>query len=150
MVLSALLPLLFVAIGLTVLLAKQDRERMEAGLLESTRLLSDALDAELRRSVSALQALARSDVLRQGDLQRFYAQAQGVKQDVALWDNIILLSPARFPRRSLPDDAYSWQTICETRRRALPAFFGCGATRFLQPSTGKRLSNPRRACGQTS
>jgi len=94
LVLSALLPLLAVAVGLTALLAYQDRERMERALLENTRLLSDAIDAELRRSIAGMQALARSEALRRGDLKAFYAKAREVRQELKVWDNVLLLSPS--------------------------------------------------------
>ena len=93
LVLSALLPLLAVALGLTFLLALQDRERMETGLRENTRLLAAAVDGELRRSIAAMHTLAHSDSLRQGDLAAFYAKAKEVRDDLQIWGNVLLLSP---------------------------------------------------------
>ena len=93
LVLGALLPLLAVAVALTVLLVREDRSRAEAALHENARLLAAALDAELNRSIAAMQTLARNDSLRQGRLERFYAEAKDVRGALALWDNVLLLSP---------------------------------------------------------
>ncbi len=93
-VLSALLPLLAVAVVLAVLLVEQARESTERELQESAQLLSHAVDAELQRSFAALQALGRSESLRRGDLKSFYAEAADVRTALGLWDNLMLLSPS--------------------------------------------------------
>ncbi len=93
LVLGALLPLLVLAAGLTVLLIKEERDRTEQGLQEKARLLSLALDAELSRSITALQTLARNEALRRGDLRRFYEEAKDARDSLGLWDNVLLLSP---------------------------------------------------------
>jgi signal transduction histidine kinase len=93
LVLGALVPLLAVAVALTVLLVREDRNRAEAALHENARLLAGALDAELNRSIAAMQTLGRNDSLRQGDLKRFYDEAKDVRDALGLWDNVLLLSP---------------------------------------------------------
>jgi signal transduction histidine kinase len=93
LVLGALLPLLALAVALTVLLVQEDRRRTEQGLLENARLLSRALDAELSRSITAMQTLSRSEALRRGDLKNFYVEATDVRDALGLWDNMLLLSP---------------------------------------------------------
>jgi signal transduction histidine kinase len=93
LVLGALLPLLALAVALTVLLVREDRERAEQGLHENARLLATALDAELNRSIAAMQTLARSEALRASDLKRFYDEAKDARDALGLWDNVLLLSP---------------------------------------------------------
>ena len=92
-VLSALLPLLGVASVLAYVLVDKERRTTERDLQESAHLLSQAVDAELQRSFAALEALARSESLRRGDLKSFYAHAADVRDALGLWDNILLLSP---------------------------------------------------------
>ena len=94
LVLGALLPLLALAVTLTVLLVREDRERTEQALHEHARLLSAALDAELSRSITAMQALSRSESLRSGELARFYADARDMRDSLGLWNNVLLLSPS--------------------------------------------------------
>ncbi len=93
-VLSALLPLLAVAVALAYLLVERDRESTERELREGARLLSQTVDTELQRSLSALQALSRSESLRRGDLKAFHAEAGDVRNALGLWDNVLLLSPS--------------------------------------------------------
>jgi PAS domain S-box-containing protein len=93
-VLSALVPLLLVAVVLALVLVKKEREGTERELRESAQLLSLAVDAELQRSFAALQALSRSESLRRGDLKSFYAEAMDVRNALGLWDNLLLLSPS--------------------------------------------------------
>jgi signal transduction histidine kinase/ActR/RegA family two-component response regulator len=80
-------------VTLTLLLVREDRERTERALHENARLLSRALDAELSRSIAAMQTLARNEALRRGDLRAFYDEAKDVRDSLGLWDNVLLLSP---------------------------------------------------------
>jgi signal transduction histidine kinase len=93
LVLGALLPLLALAVALTVLLVLEARNRAEAALHENARLLASGLDAELNRSIAAMQTLARNESLRRGDLARFYEEARDARDALDLWDNVLLLSP---------------------------------------------------------
>jgi len=93
LVLGALLPLLALAVALTVLLASEDRQRTERALHENARLLSGALDAELGRSITAMHTMARNEALHRGDLRAFYDEAKDVRDSLGLWDNVLLLSP---------------------------------------------------------
>jgi len=93
-VLSALVPLLAVAVVLAWLLVERDRESTERELQESAQRLSQAVDAELQRSFAALHALSRSDALRRNDLKSFYEEASDVRGALGLWDNLLLLSPS--------------------------------------------------------
>jgi PAS domain S-box-containing protein len=93
-VLSALLPLLVVAVALSTLLVREERETTERGLQQNAHILALAVDAELGRSFAALEALAGSDALRRDDLASFYARAKAVRDALGLWDNVLLLSPS--------------------------------------------------------
>jgi PAS domain S-box-containing protein len=93
-VLSALLPLLVAAVALSTLLVRHERRTTEDGLQQSARGLALAVDAELGRSLAALEALALSDSLRRDDLAGFYAKAKEVRDALGLWDNVLLLSPS--------------------------------------------------------
>ena len=93
LVLGALAPMLVLAIALTLLLVHANRNRTEQALHENARLLAGALDAELNRSIAALQTLSRNEALRRGDLKSFYGEAKDVRDSLGLWDNVLLLSP---------------------------------------------------------
>ena len=93
-VLSALLPLLVVAVVLSTLLVRHERQSTEHGLQENAHILALAVDAELGRSFAALEALAGSDALRHDDLAAFYARAKAARDSIGLWDNVLLLSPS--------------------------------------------------------
>jgi PAS domain S-box-containing protein len=93
-VLSALVPLLLMAVALAYVLVNKEREGTERELRENAQLLSLAVDAELQRSFAALQALSRSESLRRGDLKSFYGEATDLRNALGLWDNLLLLSPS--------------------------------------------------------
>jgi signal transduction histidine kinase/ActR/RegA family two-component response regulator len=64
---------LAVTAGIALLaLAADEKAQAERAGIEVTRALATAIDAELNRSVSALQALAQGPALDQGDLKRFH------------------------------------------------------------------------------
>ena len=92
-VLGALLPMLVLAGALTWRVVQEDRRSTEAALHENARLLIHALDAELSRSIIALQTLARSDTLRRDDLAGFYERAKDARDSLGVWENVILVSP---------------------------------------------------------
>jgi PAS domain S-box-containing protein len=93
-VLSALLPLLAVAVVLSTLLVRHEQRATEHALQERAHVLALAVDAELGRSFAALEALGRSDALRRDDLASFYTEAKAVREALGLWDNVLLLSPS--------------------------------------------------------
>jgi len=93
-VLSALLPLLLVAVVLSSFLVRHERDATEHALQENAHILALAVDAELGRSFAALEALSGSDALRRGDLATFYERAKAVRDALGLWDNVLLLSPS--------------------------------------------------------
>ena len=62
-------------IALLALAAKQKEQAERAGI-DVTRALATAIDAELNRSVSALEAIAQGPALDTGDLKRFHTHVK--------------------------------------------------------------------------
>lgn len=94
LVLAALLPMLVFSAGLVVLLDRQERGRVERGLLETVRTLALAVDQELRSSMTALNALAALPRLDEDDLAPFYEVAQRVRVTQPTWESIVLIDPS--------------------------------------------------------
>src|SRR6185369_11312447 len=93
LVVGALVPLIALAVALTVLMVRDARSTAEEALHQNAWLLSRALDGELLRSLTAMQALAQNDSLRRGDLAAFYNEALHARDSLDIWDNVILVSP---------------------------------------------------------
>jgi len=94
LVVIAFVPLLAFAIAMVVLAARDERAVFERGAKERTRALVTALDAELRSSMTALEAAAASRHLDSGDLRVFYDEASRVLKSQSQWRTIILTLPA--------------------------------------------------------
>ena len=75
LVVVSIVPLLIFAVIVIVLFERQQRASLERGFRDTTRSLTVAVDHELASSISTLEALATSEHLDAGDLQRFYEQA---------------------------------------------------------------------------
>ena len=75
-------------------LTKQHRDQTERAVLELTRALATAVDAELQRSVSVLEGLSIAPSLDNGDLKRFQSAAQRVAETMPTWFTIILFDRA--------------------------------------------------------
>jgi len=87
---AAFLPLaLMSGIGLFALLHQQRQQAERAGI-EITRALSTAVDAELSRSLAALEAIATATVLDNGDLARYYQLASRVVATRPHWRAVIV------------------------------------------------------------
>ena len=69
-VLYTLLPVLFLAIFLSIVFHQQQRSAFDLRYLERVRAFGLALDRELDAQIHALQILAQSDSLQAGDLKR--------------------------------------------------------------------------------
>ena len=94
LVVTAFVPLLVFAIAMVILSARSEREVFERGATERTRALITAVDAELKNSISTLEALATSDRLDGGDLRGFYDEAGRVLKSQPGWRNVIVSSPS--------------------------------------------------------
>ncbi|MFP2928966.1 hybrid sensor histidine kinase/response regulator, partial [Pyxidicoccus sp. 3LG] len=104
LVLGTLLPVVAFASGLFLFLARSEREAAERRVLTSARSLAEAFDSDMAGSLSTLEALAASDWLDTGDLQRFQVQCARVLKTQRGWLTVILASPEGAPllNTSLP------------------------------------------------
>ena len=75
-----------------LMLAQQQRHQAEQATLQLTRALSLAIDAELQRAQSVLEALAGSAHLQENDLLPFHVQARQLVQQQGGWLQALLLA----------------------------------------------------------
>jgi signal transduction histidine kinase len=75
-------------------LAQQQQVQAERAALELARALGTAVDAELRRSTSVLDALAASLRLDNGDLKGYYQESQRVVASRPFWLALNLAEPS--------------------------------------------------------
>ncbi|GIZ53949.1 ATP-binding protein [Noviherbaspirillum aridicola] len=78
LVLSVLIPGFLAAIVAVWYVYSEEQQAQEKGLQEATRVFSRLIETELRSREGILQTLARSPVLRQGDLREFYDFAKSM------------------------------------------------------------------------
>lgn len=91
--LGTLLPMLLFALLAVGLLAERDRRTMQRSAKEVTLALITAVDAEVSRTLTTLQALATSPELDRGALRDFQLEATRVLPTQPGWLAITLLSP---------------------------------------------------------
>lgn len=94
LVVLAFIPLLAFAAVMVVLSARSELAIFERGATERTRALITAVDAELKSSISTLEALATSSQLNGDDLRGFYAEAARVLKSQPGWRTVIVTLPA--------------------------------------------------------
>ena len=91
---GALVPLAIMSgIGLLALIHEQ-RNQSERSSIEVTRALSTAVDAELQRSMSALQILASSPELERAEITRFHHAITRALEHNPTWLTVILAEPS--------------------------------------------------------
>jgi signal transduction histidine kinase/CheY-like chemotaxis protein len=140
---AGMLPLaLACAVGLGVLV-QQQREQAERAGIEITRALSIAVDAELHRSIAALEVLASAPSLERGEMQRFYDVTRRVVASNPTWLTAILADPSgrqlvnsRFDYGAdLPGivEADSFNETLRTRRPIVGFLARGGGTEFAVP-----------------
>jgi two-component sensor histidine kinase/PAS domain-containing protein len=76
LVLAISLPIILVTAGGFYSSYRAEQKAIDQRMQETARALSLLLDREIEKSVLALRVLSRSPLLSEGDIQRFYAQAQ--------------------------------------------------------------------------
>ena len=81
------------AIGLYLLLQQQRIQAERVGL-ELARALATGVDAELRSSLSVLEALATADVLDRNDVSGFQERAERILKTQSNWAAVMLADPA--------------------------------------------------------
>ena len=90
---AALVPLAVIAgLGLAVLVGHQWDEARRAGI-ELTRALATAVESELGRSISVMEAAATSPTLDTGDLAEFHRRATRVAESQWHWRAIMVVDP---------------------------------------------------------
>ncbi|AEI66586.1 ATP-binding protein [Corallococcus macrosporus] len=89
--LGLLVPLVLFAAGAVNRFAASQREARAQGMRETARALALVLDRELGQSVRALEVLAHSAPLAQGDLRTFHATCQAVVASQEAWVSLSLL-----------------------------------------------------------
>lgn len=107
-------------------LAQQQKTQAERAGIDVTRALATAVDAELRRSVAALEAISIGPSLDAGDLRRFHEVMRRTLEGRPDWVTVTLADPsgqqlanARFPFGTpLPPvvEPKSLATVVKTRR----------------------------------
>jgi signal transduction histidine kinase/ActR/RegA family two-component response regulator len=94
LVAAGIVPLAAMA-GIALLaLANVQKVQAERAGIELTRALATAVDAELQRSVAALEAMAQSPALDSGDLKRFHETLRRVHAERADWVTVTLADPS--------------------------------------------------------
>ncbi len=88
--LGTLLPVVLFAAGLAVVQARQERQAFERSMHDRVVAITSAIDAELRTTVAALRTLAESQVLADGELERFHGLALRVKNSHRDWVTVTL------------------------------------------------------------
>jgi hypothetical protein len=94
LVVIAFIPLLAFAVVMVILSARNERAIFERGATERTRALITAVDAELKSSITSLEALATSRQLENEDFRAFYDEAGRVLKSQPGWRTIIVSLPS--------------------------------------------------------
>ncbi|HEY1265769.1 MAG TPA: cache domain-containing protein [Candidatus Binatia bacterium] len=89
--LIAMAPLFVFAVYMIYRSAEQERATLERGAIERVRAIKTTLDAELKSSITTLEALATADELNGEDLHAFYEEAGRVLKSQPDWLTIILI-----------------------------------------------------------
>jgi PAS domain S-box-containing protein len=89
--LIAMAPLVVFAVYMIYRSAEQEQFTIRRGAIERVRAINTALDAELKSSITTLEALATADELDRGDLRAFYDEAARVLKSQRHWLTIILV-----------------------------------------------------------
>jgi signal transduction histidine kinase/CheY-like chemotaxis protein len=128
---AAIVPLAAMAGVALLALAQEHKAQAERAAIEITRALATAIDAELRRTVAALEAIAHGPALDTADLKRFHEVMRRVQEGRADWVTITLadrsgqqLANASQPfGATLPKvvDPDSLERAVRTRRAAIGA-----------------------------
>jgi signal transduction histidine kinase len=92
-VIAGLLPLILVSFATLLYNAQSQRRQQIQAAGNTMRSVMAAVDAELRTSLAALDALAASPRLRARDFAGFYAEARALLERRPSWANIVLSDP---------------------------------------------------------
>jgi signal transduction histidine kinase/ActR/RegA family two-component response regulator len=93
LVIAVVIPLVVLAILAGAYAVRNERESAEQSAGRIARAAMSAVDAEIRGSMSTIEALSSSEALVRGDIRAFHAEAQRVLSTQPIWFNIGLASP---------------------------------------------------------
>jgi signal transduction histidine kinase/ActR/RegA family two-component response regulator len=91
---GAVLPVLAFAIVVSIVLVEQDRSTFERAATERARAIMSAVDAELRGSITTIEAVSASPALQANDLSAFHAEALRVLATQPTWLDVTLARPS--------------------------------------------------------
>ena len=74
--------------------AQERHHALARAATETVRALTTAVDTEISASIAALEILATSRSLAQGDRGEFYQEARGALEQRSAWENIVLIDPS--------------------------------------------------------
>jgi PAS domain S-box-containing protein len=92
--LVTLVPLMLFAVIAAALFVRHERATFQRGATETTLALMTAVDAEIKGSITALEALAASPHLGADTLEKFHAEAARVLRTQPKWLTINLAPPS--------------------------------------------------------
>jgi len=91
--LAAMAPLFLFAVFMIYRSVQAERETFRRGAIERTRAVLTAVDTELNRSISTLEALATAQELDSDDLYLIYQEAARALKSQPDWFTIVLATP---------------------------------------------------------
>ena len=121
---AAVLPLILLLVLQASFAAREQRQRVENEALAQARVIIAASDAEVSRSIGALDVLASAEAIVRGDMEGSYYRAKGAADSEDDWVAVILVR-AR-------DDA----VVFDTRERFRPPAGGVSETVRRPPPSG--------------
>ena len=92
LVLATALPLLAFALLASALLVWQEQDNYVTAVKDRNRAFMSAVDAQLKGTIGALEALGASGALHDGDLARFHAASQDVLAAHPGWLNLVVFN----------------------------------------------------------
>ena len=87
---AAVLPLLLLLVLQASFAAREQRQRLENDALALARVVISASDAEVSRSIGALDVLASAEAITRGDMEAAFYRAKGAADAQAHWVAVIL------------------------------------------------------------
>jgi signal transduction histidine kinase len=91
---AAILPLILLLVLQASFAAREQRQRVENEALAQARVVIAAADAEVSRSIGALDVLASAEAIVRGDMAAAYERAKGATDSQADWVGAILMRVA--------------------------------------------------------
>ncbi|HEX4332238.1 MAG TPA: ATP-binding protein [Usitatibacter sp.] len=92
LVAGTVVPLVALAVVLSILLVDHERETLQRGALDRNRAFMTAVDTEINGHITSLQALATSERLEAGDIAGFGREAVRVLASQSGWQDVVLAS----------------------------------------------------------